>query len=197
MMAPPSRPRSWRPRSTREGRSNTKATAAKAALNMTLFTSLANVVLADATVDGNLDAVISSSGNPAIYLGDGKGALTYDKTLQNPLFLDLAPVMVADLNGDGIPDIGQMCANSFAIFLGKGKGAFESPFYIGAGPSPSDQLIANLHGQPPPPAMTANKVNTTVLALRRSKAFLLQHLTAYVLLLSPIYATILSMTTLL
>src|SRR5450755_2331324 len=50
---------------------------------------------------------------------------------------------------------------------------------------------------PPPPAMTANKVNTTVLALRRSKAFLLQHLTAYVLLLSPIYATILSMTTLL
>jgi FG-GAP-like repeat len=116
---------------------------------MTLFTSLANVVLADANGDGNLDAVISSSGNPAIYLGDGKGALTYDKTLQNPFFLDLAPVMVADLNGDGIPDIGQMCANSFAIFLGKGKGAFESPFYIGAGPSPSDQLIANLHGQPP------------------------------------------------
>jgi hypothetical protein len=116
---------------------------------MTLFTSLANVVLADANGDGNLDAVISSSGNPAIYLGDGKGALTYDKTLQNPLFLDLAPVMVADLNGDGIPDIGQMCANSFAIFLGKGKGAFESPFYIGAGPSPNDQLIANLHGQPP------------------------------------------------
>jgi len=77
---------------------------------MTLFTSLANVVLADANGDGNLDAVISSSGNPAIYLGDGKGALTYDKTLQNPFFLDLAPVMVADLNGDGIPDIGQMCA---------------------------------------------------------------------------------------
>ena len=35
------------------------------------------------------------------------------------------------------------------------------------------------------------------LALRRSKAFLLQHLTAYALLLMPIYATILSVTALL
>ena len=51
------------------------------------FTSLANVVLADVNGDGKLDAVISSSGNPAIYLGDGKGGLTYYKTLHNPFFV--------------------------------------------------------------------------------------------------------------
>jgi len=42
-----------------------------------------------------------------------------------------------------------------------------------------------------------NAVDAEFLALRRSKAFLLQHLTAYALLLMPIYTTILSMTALL
>jgi len=69
----------------------------------------------------------------------------------------------------------------------------------------SDAILAGLARNPadrPPSAIVFtrrfhNAVDAEVLALRRSKAFLLQHLTAYALLLIPIYAAILSMTALL
>jgi serine/threonine protein kinase len=69
----------------------------------------------------------------------------------------------------------------------------------------SDAILAGLARNPADRPVSAivftqrfhNAVDAEVLALRRSKAFLLQHLTAYALLLTPIYATILAMTTLL
>jgi serine/threonine protein kinase len=64
----------------------------------------------------------------------------------------------------------------------------------------SDAILAGLARDPAdrPPSATAftrrfhNAVDAEFLALRRSKAFLLQHLTAYALLLLPIYTVILS-----
>jgi serine/threonine protein kinase len=66
----------------------------------------------------------------------------------------------------------------------------------------SDAILAGLARNPAdrPVSATAftrrfhNAVDAEFLALRRSKAFLLQHLTAYALLLIPIYGTILSVT---
>jgi serine/threonine protein kinase len=69
----------------------------------------------------------------------------------------------------------------------------------------SDAILAGLARNPadrPPSAIAFtrrfhNAVDAEFLALRRSKAFLLQHLTAYALLLLPIYTTILTITGLL
>jgi serine/threonine protein kinase len=69
----------------------------------------------------------------------------------------------------------------------------------------SDAILAGLARDPAARPASAiafarrfhNAVDAEFLALRRSKAFLLQHLTAYALLLVPIYGTILSMTALL
>jgi serine/threonine protein kinase len=69
----------------------------------------------------------------------------------------------------------------------------------------SDAILAGLARNPVDRPVSAivftrrfhNAVDAEFLALRRSKAFLLQHLTAYALLLLPIYAAILSITGLL
>jgi serine/threonine protein kinase len=69
----------------------------------------------------------------------------------------------------------------------------------------SDAILAGLARNPADRPASAiaftrrfhNAVDAEFLALRRSKAFLLQHLTAYALLLLPIYTAILSMTGLL
>jgi serine/threonine protein kinase len=69
----------------------------------------------------------------------------------------------------------------------------------------SDAILAGLARNPAERPASAiaftrrfhNAVDAEFLALRRSKAFLLQHLTAYALLLLPIYGTILSLTALL
>jgi serine/threonine-protein kinase len=66
----------------------------------------------------------------------------------------------------------------------------------------SDAILAGLARNPADRPASAivftgrfhNAVDAEFLALRRSKAFLLQHLTAYALLLVPIYGTILSIT---
>jgi len=69
----------------------------------------------------------------------------------------------------------------------------------------SDAILAGLARNPADRPASAiaftrrfrNAVDAEFLALRRSKAFLLQHLTAFALLLAPIYATVLAMTGLL
>jgi serine/threonine protein kinase len=99
-------------------------------------------------------------------------------------------------------------------FTGKHSGLFE--FHrTGSSPPPasiqkiprdvSDAILAGLERNPadrPPSAIAFtrrfhNAVDAEFLALRRSKAFLLQHLAAYALLLVPIYGTVLSLTALL
>jgi serine/threonine protein kinase len=99
-------------------------------------------------------------------------------------------------------------------FTGKHSGLFE--FHRTGSPPPpasiqkiprdvSDAILAGLARNPadrPPSAIAFtrrfhNAVDAEFLALRRSKAFLLQHLAAYALLLVPIYGTVLSLTALL
>ena len=99
-------------------------------------------------------------------------------------------------------------------FTGRHSGLFE--FHRTGSPPPpasirkvprdvSDAILAGLARNPadrPPSAMAFtrrfhNAVDAEFLALRRSKAFLLQHLTAYALLLMPIYSTVLTLAALL
>ncbi len=106
------------------------------------------VVFADLNGDGKLDAAIGENGfgGVYIYLGDGHGNLTYKETVSS--LGNISDVFsVADVNGDGIPDL-LLTGGDIAICFGKGGGGFESPLYIGAGPSPASVLAQNLHGQP-------------------------------------------------
>jgi len=99
---------------------------------------------------GAVDLVISIAynGGLAVYLGDGQGGFTFQE-----LMADVddtpGPAVVADLNGDGIPDIAWSQAGTVGIYLGNGDGTFQTPLYIGAGPSPGDILVEDLHGQKP------------------------------------------------
>jgi len=108
----------------------------------------AQAVLADLNGDGNLDLVISyiQGGGAGVYLGNGQGGFTSQTGLPDPIGF-LATLMVADLNGDGIPDILDLEGDTLQIYLGIGNATYESPFYIGTGPSPASILTANLHGQ--------------------------------------------------
>ena len=99
-------------------------------------------------------------------------------------------------------------------FTGKTRELFE--FHLTGSPAPpaslrkiprdvSDAILTGLAREPvdrPPSAVAFaqrfhNAVDAEFLALRRSKAFLLQHLTAYALLLVPIYGTVLTLAALL
>ncbi len=99
-------------------------------------------------------------------------------------------------------------------FTGKPGELFESHLSRSALPSPSgqkiprdvsDAILAGLARNPADRPASAivftqrfhNAVDAEFLALRRSKAFLLQHLTAYAFLLIPIYTAILTVTGLL
>jgi len=60
--------------------------------------SPAQVALADLNGDGNLDAVIASSYSGAgVFLGDGKGGLTYKDELADPVYSFQNPIAVADV----------------------------------------------------------------------------------------------------
>jgi hypothetical protein len=109
------------------------------------------VLLADLNGDGNPDIVTGTdAGNVAIYLGNGKGGFTFSAQLvPGNDSGTLSVIAISDVNGDGIPDLvaTQAEVGTVAIFLGKGNGTFQTPYYIGAGPSPGDILLQNLHGQ--------------------------------------------------
>jgi hypothetical protein len=112
------------------------------------------VLLADLAGNGVLDIVAASiyGGGAAVYLGNGKGGFGDQEQLSPQNFTDSASaIAVGDLNGDGKLDIIVTQGgggSTLGIYLGKGDGFFEPPFYIGAGPSPSDLVLEKLHSQP-------------------------------------------------
>jgi hypothetical protein len=117
-------------------------------------------------------------------------------------------------------DIYSLAVVAYALVCGElpspGKAGALLEFHQAGGPSPpasvrkiprdvSEAILAGLARNPLDRPASAigftrrfrNAVDAEFLALRRSKAFLLQHLTPYALLLCPIYAIILSLTALL
>jgi hypothetical protein len=111
------------------------------------------VMLADLNADGNLDAVVTQSGNftARVYLGNGQGGFTEGQAgIEYPFgFAGVLPAQIGDVNGDGIPDLLLPSAGSIGIALGTGKGTFATPFAVGAGPGEGQILLQNLHGQSP------------------------------------------------
>lgn len=81
----------------------------------------------DVNNDGNLDTTVCTYVDPlpqcGIYLGDGKGGLTY---VANPYWLGQGAF--ADMNGDGILDYVDTYSNLFDyidVYLGNGDGTFK------------------------------------------------------------------------
>jgi hypothetical protein len=106
-------------------------------------------ILADLNGDGDLDLVLQSSeGGARVYLGNGTGSFTPQVSLPGPVGGG-GVVVVADLNGDGIPDIAEQQGDTIGIYLGEAGATYAPEFEVGAGPSPGDMLVENLHGQSP------------------------------------------------
>jgi hypothetical protein len=109
------------------------------------------VLLTDLSGTGNLDIVTATEfGSAAVYLGNGTGAFTASGVLYPTGAGDSGSVIaISDVNGDGIPDlvVTEASVGTVGIFLGVGNGTFKVPYYVGAGTSPSDILLENLHGQ--------------------------------------------------
>jgi FG-GAP-like repeat len=97
---------------------------------------------------GAVDLIITLgyNGGMAIYLGDGQGGFAFKEAMAS-VDNTPGPAVAADLNGDGITDIAWSQAGTVAIYAGNGDGTFQTPFYIGAGPSPGDIRVEDLHGQ--------------------------------------------------
>jgi hypothetical protein len=103
-------------------------------------------ILADLNGDGDLDLILATSSAAAVYIGNGTGSFTAGPVLIGAVDGNAYNV-VADVNGDGIPDIIVLGSNTLGIFLGEAGTTYASPFYIGAGFSPSNILVESLHGQ--------------------------------------------------
>lgn len=105
-------------------------------------------ILVDVNGDGNLDLVVqdTASGGASIYLGNRTGTFEYSQLLGSPLGI-VGSILAADVNGDGIPDVCVSGGDTLAIYLGEGDAKYATPFDIGTGPSPSNLLVENLHGQ--------------------------------------------------
>lgn len=97
----------------------------------------------DVNNDGFPDLVIANGGNefygldeqlrPRIYLNDGKGIFTRDKTAFDSLYINAVSMLSLDFNGDGHPDLfigGRSVPFKYGqiprsyLFLNDGKGKF-------------------------------------------------------------------------
>jgi hypothetical protein len=119
-------------------------------IDMGSFNDPAGIYFGRLIPGGHMDMIITMglNGGISVYLGDGQGGFKLKETLPDATNTP-GPAVVADLNGDGVLDIAYMQAGTIAIFVGNGDGTFQTPFYIGAGPSPNSFLAENLHGQTP------------------------------------------------
>lgn len=108
-------------------------------------------ILAELNGDGNLDLILAPVGESgaSVYVGNGKGEFSLQTTLRGPAETSNGFNVVADVNGSGIPSILILGSDTVGVYLGESGTTFASPFYIGTGPSPTNILIENLHGQSP------------------------------------------------
>ncbi len=159
------------------------------------------------------------SGTPSrAFDGDSAGQTMPGSLIGTPAYM--SPEQALGIGTDARSDIYSLAVVAYSLVCGQlpftGKTSELVEFHRSGNPLPpasvrkiprdvSDTILAGLRRDPanrPPSAIAFtrcfhNAVDAEFLALRRSKAFLLQHLVTFALLLLPIYPAILALTALL
>lgn len=120
---------------------------------------------ADFNSDGNLDfALLDTSGNLNIFLGNGDGTFNPVSSIQNLGGDNFAAMISGDFNRDGIPDlaISDATNNTLAILLGNGDGTFNPGSTPATGNSPAGMAAADFNGDGLPDIAVANYNDNTV-----------------------------------
>src|SRR5579872_2634610 len=108
------------------------------------------IAVADVNSDGNLDLVVSNSGDPTsnvgVLLGNGDGTFQAEKT--SPLPGKASALSIADLNHDGKQDLVVVLnsVNRVATLLGDGNGVFTLKGQYAAGAGPVSVVTGDLNG---------------------------------------------------
>ncbi len=109
------------------------------------------LVLADATGDGILDAVLATAtmGGSALYVLQGSGTGTFS-TVIGPIVTEEPAfgLAVANLNGDAFPDIVMTApsAGHVSIYFGAGGGTFQAPVHLSLSNSPGAVCLGDVDG---------------------------------------------------
>ena len=108
------------------------------------------ITAADVNGDGNLDLIVSNTGDSTptvgVLLGNGDGSFQGQKT--SNLGGIATAMAVADLNGDGRPDLVAVLskANRVATLLGNGDGTYKAPVQFATGTAPVSVAVGDLNG---------------------------------------------------
>jgi FG-GAP-like repeat len=131
-----------------------------------------SLVLADFNNDGELDVAAVGTGTlgtvVSVYLGDGKGAISWAHNTLINTASGLFPIAAtADFDADGSADIAVTIGHGIAVARGKGTGYFRNAFFYPTGAA-GGLVAADLDGNGTPDlALTTEGQNSVVVLLNQ------------------------------